>query len=136
MTRRNSLIYYSVLIFLPLLHLYHPYFTSLSLALELTQTPGICVKIQYFRCSQGGFYAKKYLSVLNISSVPQKQRCAVGASYSVQICYLKPAKFIADMFSNKDKRDVLVEIIITRREVIIFTSREQLYIFMKHFGIL
>ena len=65
-------------------------------------------------------------------NAPQKKRQGVGASLSVLLCYLHPVKLVFDRYPNKDKRDALGGILITPRDVIRVTSREQLYIFMKH----
>ena len=65
-------------------------------------------------------------------NAPQKKRQGVGASCSVLIHYLYLAKLISGMYPNKSKCDALGGIIITQREVVRVTRREQLYIFMKH----
>ena len=89
-------------------------------------------KMLYFTCSKGDFYAKNNLAILNVSENPQKNRQGVGASWSVLLYYLHPYKLIYDRYPNKDNRDALGGIIITRRDVISVTRREQLCIFMKH----
>ena len=68
----------------------------------------------------------------NISNAPRKNRRGVGASCSVLLIYLQPAKLIHDSHTNKYKRDFLSGIIITQRDVIRVTRREQLCILMKH----
>ena len=68
----------------------------------------------------------------DISNTPRKKIQGVGASCSVLPQYLQPSKLIYDRYPNKDKRDVIGGIIITQRDVIRVTRREQLCIFMKH----
>ena len=72
------------------------------------------------------------LAMSNILNAPQKKRRGVGASCSVLLRYLLPAKLISNRYPNKDKRDALGGLIITQRDIIRVTRREQLYIFMKH----
>ena len=90
------------------------------------------VKIHYFKCRKGDFYARKQLAISNISNTPQKKRQGVGASLSVLLYFLYPYKLISDSYPNKYKRDVLAGIIITQRYVIRVTRREHPCIFMKH----
>ena len=75
---------------------------------------------------------EKELAMSNASNDPPKKRWGVGPSCSVLLRYLQQTKLIADRYPNKDKRDAHGGIIITRREVISVTRREQLYIFIKH----
>ena len=89
-------------------------------------------RIRYFRCSKGDFYAQIVLAMSNVSDTLQKNRRGVGASCSVLLCYLHPSELISDRYPNKDKRDTLSRLIITQREVIRVTRREQLCIFMKY----
>ena len=88
------------------------------------------VNIHYFRCSKGDLYAK-ILSMSNILNAPRKKRRDVGASWSVLLIYLHPAKFIYYRYPNKDKRDALGGIIITRRDIIRVNRWEQICIFFK-----
>ena len=55
-----------------------------------------------------------------------------GVSVSVLLCYLHPSKLISDRYPNKDNIDALSGPIVTPRDVIRVTRREQLCIFMKH----
>ena len=81
---------------------------------------------------QGQFLRLEKLAILNVSKNPQKKRWGVGDSWLVILRWLHQEIFIADRYPNKDKYDSLSGIIITRREVIRFTRREQLCIFMQH----
>ena len=62
----------------------------------------------------------------------QKNRQCVGVLYLVLICYLHPSKLIYYRYTNKGKLDVLIGNIITWREFIRFTRREQLCILIKY----
>ena len=64
------------------------------------------VKIHYFRCSKGDFYAKK-LAILNISNAPWKKRRGFGTSWSDLFRYLHPANLISDGYLNKENQDAL-----------------------------
>ena len=78
------------------------------------------------------FTLKNKLAMSNISNAPHKKILDVGASCSALLCYLQPAKLISYIYPNKDKFDALSGLVITRRDVIRVTRKEQLYIFMKH----
>ena len=82
------------------------------------------VKIQYFRCSKGNFYARKKVSGVERFERSAKNRRNVGASCSVILRYLHPEKLIYERYSNKDKSDVIGGLIITQREVVTVTRRE------------
>ena len=74
----------------------------------------------------------KKLARSNVSNTPQKKRQGVGASYSVLLCFLHPAKLVSGRYKKKDNHDALIGIIITSREVIRVTIREQLFVFTQH----
>ena len=84
------------------------------------------------RAARAIFMLERKLAMLHISNAPQKKRQGVGDSCSVLLHYIQPAKLISDSYPNKDTRDVICGTIITRRDVIRVTRREQLCIFMKH----
>ena len=75
---------------------------------------------------------EKELAISNVLNAPRKNRRGVGASCSVFLHYLHPAKLISYMYSKKDNCDALSGLIITPREVRRVTRREQLCIFMQH----
>ena len=77
-------------------------------------------------------FTLKKLAMPNVAYAPRKKRQDASASCSVIFHYLHPSKLISDWYSKKYKRDALSGIIIARRDFIIVTRREQLYIFMKH----
>ena len=70
--------------------------------------------------------------MLKVSDAPRKKRRGVVASCSILLRYLYLSKLIADRHPNKEKRDFLAGLIMTWREVIRVTRRDQLFIFMKH----
>ena len=88
--------------------------------------------INYFRCIKVEFYALKQIAMSNVLDAPQKKEWGVGASLSVLLFSLHQVRLISDRYLRRDKYDVLGGIIITLREVITVTRREQLCTFMKH----
>ena len=81
---------------------------------------------------QGRFLRSKKLAVSNVSNALQNKILDKGASFSVLLPFLHPAKLIYDRYPNKYKRGALGGISITWREVIRFTIRDHLCIFVKH----
>ena len=68
----------------------------------------------------------------NILNFLQQKRRGVGASCSFVLHFIHPSKLIFDRYTNKEKFDTLGWLVITRRDAIRVTRREQLCIFMKH----
>ena len=68
----------------------------------------------------------------NVSKAPQKQRRCFGASYSVLLRFIHPAKLVYDRYPKKYKCDAPGGLIITQRDILRVARREQLCIFMKY----
>ena len=68
----------------------------------------------------------------NASIAPRKERGSIGASFLVLLKYFHPDKLISDRYYNKENCDAISGIIITRREVMRVTRREQICIFINH----